>query len=421
MLNNNQKQYIRDISKQFKEYCESDKNQKLIQKYKDINSLKLPGSPTFTTTLPNRLTDEYCKKAADELRKGKSSPISDDPVFSGIESHILWLMGRVKYGDDFPVSNTIHTGRYYWTTPWMEGMKSVSFGIEKTSVKFEPCLIEYSDFKKMRVPELHIDRKIADSKYEQINDVLGDILPVVKGAPYFTAHGWGDSMIDQYFHMRGNEQTYYDLADAPGFVHEVMEFMTQGQLKLIRQLEDENLLVLNNLDMQLGSAGKGFCDELPGNDYDPCHILTKNLWGFAQAQEFAGISDKMLEEFILPYQARVINQFGLSLYGCCDAMDVRVKSVEKYIKNLRMLSVSPVTNHEIAASLCEGKYVYAWKPQPTNVVFFDEKAIREEAERVFELTKKCCISVILLDVYTDEEPERFIKWLRIMRETANQI
>ena len=420
MLNNSQRQYIRDIAKQFEEYCKSDKNQKLIQKYKDINSLKLPGSPTLTAMLTNEQMNGYCRQSADELRKSKSSPVSDDPIFSGVESHIIWLMGRVKYGDDFPVSDNIYTGRYHFATPWMEGMKGVSMGKNQTAVQFEPCLIEYSDFKKMKVPELRIDRESADSKYEQINDALGDILTVVKGAPYFTAYGWGDSMIDQYFQMRGNEQTYYDLVEAPDFIHEVMEFMTQGQLQLIRQLENEGLLVLNNLDMQLGSSSRGFCDELPGNDYDSGRVAAKNLWGFTQAQEFSGISDKMLEEFILPYQARVINQFGLSLYGCCDAMDARIKSVEKYIKNLRMLSISPATNHEIAAPLCEGKYVYAWKPQPTNVVFFDEKAIHEEAERVFGLTKKCCISVILVDVYSYDDSGCFNKWLKIMREAANQ-
>ena len=420
MLNDNQKKYIRDIAKQFNEYCESDANQKLIQKFKDVNSLKLCGSPTISAMLPGELTGEYYRKSAERLCRGKNSPISGDPVFSGVESHIAWLMGRVNFGDDWPISNKIHTGRHYRATPWMDAMKSVTMGENNTSVKFEPCLVEYSDFKKMKAPELLIDRESADSKYEQINDVLGDILPVVKGAPYFTAHGWGDAMIDQYFQMRGNEQTYYDLVDAPEFVHEVMEFLTQGQLKLIKQIESEGLLVLNNLDMQIGSSSKGFCDELPGSDYDPARVVAKNLWGFSQAQEFEGISDKMLEEFILPYQARVINQFGLSLYGCCDAMDARIKSVEKYIKNLRMLSISPATNHEIAAPICEGKYVYAWKPQPTNVAFFDEKSIREEAGRVFGLTKKCCISVILVDVYSYDDPECFDKWLKIMREEANQ-
>ena len=86
-----------------------------------------------------------------------------------------------------------------------------------------------------------------------------------------------------------------------------------------------------------------------------------------------------------------------------------------------MMSVSPSTNHEIAAPLCEGKYIYVWKPNPTPLVFFDEQAITEEAERVFALTKNCCVTVSLRDVMTYEgDAGCFNRWLSIMREVSEK-
>jgi len=412
MINTQEKQYIKDLALRVKELSESKQNQKNKQKYLDANALRHAWPPPITIFLPQQAINEYMQDETLYI---------DDPVFSGIEYHLKWkLVSAAKLGDDRPVTDILYTGLFYSITEWIKGYKNVKFDKHLNAASFEPCLVEYSDLKKLTQPELIVDHEKTKEQYNQIYDVLGDTFTIIKGVPFSQTVNWGESMIDLYYEMRGAQQTFYDLADEPEFVHEVMDFLTNGKLRLLEQYKAEGILVLNNGENQLGSSSLGFCDELPGKEYNPVQVSEKNLWGFSQAQEFASVSGEMLEEFVLPYQAKIINKFGLSLYGCCEPMDRRIKSIEKHINNLRMLSISPFTDHEIAASACEGKYVYAWKPQPSHVVHFNEDAIREEAEKVFNTINKCCVTVSLLDVYTYKDINNFKRWLDIVREACKK-
>ena len=411
MIDAAQKLYLKDLAKRVKELSKTQHNQNLIRKYKDINSLKKVDSPAIFVALPGQAVSEYM---SDE------KPRIEDGLFAAIEYQFLWSLCRAKkLGDDMPVTAVYHTGWHYYVTPWMDGYKPVHIDSNLKMTDFKPCIAEYADIKKMRKPKLTVDHRKTDEVYEQIRDAIGDVLTVVKGHPYHASCGWGDSMFDQFYEMRGPEQVLYDLVDAPEFIHEAMSFMTEAKIELMEQFKKEGILCLNNGANLLGSSSLGFCDELPGDDYQPDRVIEKNLWGFAHTQEFADVSPEMWEEFVLPYQAQLINRFGLSLYGCCEPVEYVIPSLEKYIKNLRMMSISPSTSHEIAAPLCEGKYVYAWKPPPTPVVFFDEQSIKKEAERVFSLTRNCCVAVTLRDVMSYEgNAGRFNRWLKIMREAA---
>jgi len=411
MIDAAQKQYLKDLAKRVKELSETPHNQYIIKKYKDINSLKKVDSPPIFIALPGQAVNEYMRD--EKLR-------IEDGVFAGVEYQLLWSLCRAKMlGDDMPVTDTYNTGWHYYVTPWMDGYKRVHIDANLKMTDFKPCIVEYADIKKLRKPQLVVNHQKTDEVYDQICDVIGDVLTVVKGYPYSSTCGWGDSMFDQFYEMRGASQVLYDIVDAPEFIHEAMSFMMEAKLELMEQFKREGVLCLNNGGNILGSSILGFCDELPGNEYSPDHVCEKNLWGFAHTQEFTDVSPEMWEEFVLPYQAELINKFGLSLYGCCEPMEYVIPSLEKHIKNLRMMSVSPSTKHEKAAALCEGKYVYAWKPSPTPMVFYDEAAIREEAERVFSLTRNCCVAVTLRDVMSYEgNVSCFNRWLAIMREAS---
>jgi len=69
-------------------------------------------------------------------------------------------------------------------TPWMSAYKRMSFIENYDSLEFEPCLLEYDDLKKMKTPELTVDREATEQNYQLLSDCVGDILTVVKGQPY---------------------------------------------------------------------------------------------------------------------------------------------------------------------------------------------------------------------------------------------
>jgi len=288
-------------------------------------------------------------------------------------------------------------------------------------LRFEPCLLEYGQINDMNLPEFTYDEKTTERNYQRLCDCCGDILNVVKGQPYASFYGWGESMIDHLVEMRGLEQIYYDLADNPEWVCAVMEFMTRGKLRLLDSCREAGLLISNNCEMNIGSTSPGYTNELPALETDQQPVSEKELWGYAQAQEFSEVSSEMLEKFILPYQARIINRFGLSCYGCCEAMENKIDAVAKHIKNLRMISISPFADALIAAEKCRNRFVYAWKPQPSHFVNWDEEALKEDFVSHIPNAKGCCLTISMMDnFYFDRDQSRYRQWVQMARKMVDK-
>lgn len=411
-MNLKERMILRDLARQIKDIAKSAEEIEKRERFKTINSLKRVKPPVLLG-----ITGEIMEHF---LPYKDSVQIESDPFFQGIEYWLRWrLARREKLGDDAPVSDIFHTAIDYTVTGWNDKYHSVRMNADKSGSRFEPCLINYSDINKLSKPHLTIRQKTTDETYNKVCDAIGDILRVVKGSPFTQTIGWGESMIDQYVEMRGLEQTYYDMIDEPDFIHEVMEFMTTAKLELLDEFRKHGLLVMNNEDNHIGSSSLGYTDILetkPGEA--PCE---KNLWGFAQAQELHNVSPDMLETFVLPYQARIINRFGLSLYGCCEAIENKVEVISRYITNLRMISVSPFANHETAAEKIGSKYVYAWKQHPGFISNFEPEAIEKDLARTLVITEKCNVVILMLDAFEfGNDYSRFRKWIDIAKRTVEK-
>jgi hypothetical protein len=386
MLSRNEKEHIRELAKEIARVADQD--EVIVQRYKDINALRAvrppvainPPAAAFTSMLPEQ------------------TRITEPGVFRDLEYTFRMKLAQRNLMDaDIPIIRTLYTGLFAHTTEWTEEYRTVRATEDGHAVAFEPCILEYGDVYKLRQPELVVDFKKTQEQFEMIQDVLGDILDVQQGQPFMCTHGWGESMIDQFVEMRGLEQFYIDMIDAPKFVHEAMRLMTDMKLRLLDQYREMGALTLNHQSIT-GSSSYTYTDALPGSDYVPGHVVERNLWGYAQAQELSGVSPEMLEEFILPYQAELLNRFGLSSYGCCEAMDVKIKSVEKFIKNLRILAISPYSNHRLAAEISSGRYVLACKFHPDLVSHFNETRVDEYVKNILESTNGCPVTLTFAEI-----------------------
>ena len=386
MLSRKDRGYIRELASQIAAAAEQD--EAIVQRYKDINALRVV-KPTVAVFPP--------LKAFESIIPEKERIIKD-VVFRDLEyTFRVNLVQRKLMDADMPNIRTLYTGLFAQTTEWTEEYKTVRATENGHAVAFEPCIVEYRDIYKLKQPELVVDFKKTKEQFETVQDVLGDILDVQHGRPFMSTHGWGESMIDQFVEMRGLEQFYLDMIDAPQFVHEAMRLMTDMKMKLLDQYREMGALTLNN-QSRTGSASYTFTDELPGNDFVPGHLGEKDLWGYAQAQELSGVSPEMLERFVLPYQAEMLNRFGLSSYGCCEAMDIKILSVEKFIKNLRILSISPYSDHRQAAEVSDGRYVLACKLHPDLISHFDEARVEAYIKNVLESTTGCPVTLTFAEI-----------------------
>jgi len=392
--------------------------------WRDKNSLKKV-RPLILCSLPDQAWNELIPECSLTVH---------DPLFRGYE----WDLKRRIYRwenlkDDEVITDRIYVPIQRKLTDWIEGRARPYTEHPDRAARFSPCILEYEDLRKLRYPELSVDWQASRARYDEVQDTFGDILRVEFGEPYYAGTdgdvmGWGNSLIDILCELRGLDSVYFDFCNAPDFVHEAMQFLLEGTLKYLDDLDRENLLRLNNNEFirssntPLGSNGLGITDELPRNGWDPHHVTTEHLWGYFQAQELTGVSADMLEEFVLPYQAQIAKRFGLNCYGCCEPNDLKWDRILKRLPHLRELSVSHASRLEIAAEKLRGDYVFSWKPHPVEMITtFDEEPVRRTLKSAFDITRDCCVVVCLRDTQTlDGKPEQTAEWTRIALEVAGE-
>ena len=201
-----------------------------------------------------------------------------------------------------------------------------------------------------------------------------------------------------------------------------MAFLSDSHMAMLDCLENNHLLTLNNDGMYVGQGGFGWTKELPQPDYEGTVRLC-DMWGNAESQETVGVSPKMFAEFVLPYQVRLLERFGLNCYGCCEPLDKRWHEVEA-IPRLRRVSVSPWADPADMAEKLGDRYIYSMKPSPTDLAMstFDEERIRAGIRDAFQITSGCRVGVIMKDNHTiRNDPSRAVRWVRIAREEAERL
>ncbi|MGQ9502786.1 MAG: hypothetical protein ACUVSF_07750 [Anaerolineae bacterium] len=332
-----------------------------------------------------------------------------------LRKEIFW---GTQMGDDYtimPYFDTphVHTGGL---EDW--GLKERVIGGEHGgSYVWEAPIRSVEDIQGLRMPQVQIDWPATQRLAEMAHDIFGDLLTVRIRTNWW----WTLGMTMKLAHLRGLQQIMLDMVDNPELIHTLMSILRNGTLRLLEYLEREGLLSLNNDGSYVGSGGLGWCTELPQPDFDG-RVRMCDMWGFAESQETVGVSPAMFAEFIFPYQLSILERFGLNCYGCCEPLDKRWHVVQR-IPRLRRVSVSPWANVADMAEKLGDRYIFSWKPSPTDLAMpFDEGRIRAKIREVFRLTRNCRVEAIMKDNHTlGGDPTRAINWCRVAREEAEQV
>ncbi len=284
---------------------------------------------------------------------------------------------------------------------------------------FDPVIREPSDLKKLRFPQVTYDAEGSQRDLEEAQALFGDILDVQhKGVSHISFH-----LMSVYTGLRGLEQTFMDMHDNPGMLHDAIAFLAEGCRRLVRQYEELNLLCLNNDGTYHSSGGVGYTTELPRPDCDPHRIRPCDMWASAESQELDGVSRAMHVAFALQYERQLLEPFGLTGYGCCDRLEDKLDDVTS-IPNMRRISIAPFANVDKCADKLGEKFIFSWKPHPSHLVGqFDVDHVRRYIRRTLDvaLARGCVVEMILKDTHTCESrPERFTQWTEIARELVEQ-
>jgi hypothetical protein len=334
--------------------------------------------------------------------------------------NIEWqLRSRVYYHEHFQDDTVIEK-------EWIVDKKTHNsgWGLEARHIEspeargawhFDPVIKEPSDLKRLHLPEIVYDDAATQQALAQAYDLFGDILEIkLKGVAHISYH-----LMCDYTALRGLEEVMLDMVQNPSMVHDAMAFMTEGYERALQQYIDQNLLSLNNDSTYQSSGGNGYTDELPAPGFDPGSVRPCDMWASAEAQEMDSVSPRMHAEFILQYEKRLLRPFGLTGYGCCDDLTLKLDDIFR-IPNLRRISISPFADVDACAEKLKGNYIFSWKPHPAHLIGdFNENLVRDYIRHAVGITQAngCVMEMVLKDTHTCEHhPERFDRWLQIARE-----
>ncbi|MDO8685579.1 MAG: hypothetical protein Q7J78_02800 [Clostridiales bacterium] len=400
--------YLRNLAKRVADIASKPIQQERRRLWTAHNDLK-PVRPMYVC-YPEGGWNDLLKH--DELRL-------TSPMWRNCEWYLRHLIYRDEMiDDDFVVEPEIVSFIAHEIKNEDSGMPvQVSNNTETGAYVFDAPLKEYRDIKKLKLPELNVDMKLTEQRFNAMQEEFRDILEV---NPYltaaFTANQPGKAAL-----LRGVEQIMWDMYDAPEFLHELMDFLTRGYIKLFKEMEATGLIRLNNRNQYVDAGGNGYTSDMPGKDYNPSSVKLYNVWGYGVAQEFSEISPEMHEEFGIRYQARVLEMFGLNAYGCCESY-TRKFDILKGIPRLRRVSVSPWCDIEAAAEKLGKEIIYSWKPNPAIILFEqDWNKVRAYIRRTLEVAKDCVLEMFLKDIIHLRGYElRISEFSKLMREQVER-
>lgn len=336
---------------------------------------------------------------------------------------IEWeLRRRIYYhehiNDDTVIERTYFVDKVVSDSGWGLEPKYIDSTTARGSWTFDPVIKDRSDLEKLKHPKVTYHEEQTKKNLEKIQDLFGDILDVkLSGIRYISFH-----LTSIYCRLRGLEQVMWDMYDNPEMLHEAMSFLEEGYKQQIQQYIDLNLLTLNNDGTYHSSGGVGYTTELPKPGFNPEKVLPRDMWASAESQEMAQVSPQMHEEFVMQYERRLLEPFGLNGYGCCEDLTRKLDYVLK-IPNIRRVSISPWADVEKCAERIGQSCIFSWKPQPSHLVgTFDEDMIEKYIKHALDATKDCVVEIILKDTHTCENrPERFTKWTNIARKLVSNM
>ena len=286
--------------------------------------------------------------------------------------------------------------------------------------KFIPVIIEESDIEMIQPePKIHVDWERTESEYNRMLEVYDGILTVRKKGLDFVWFG----LVDTFIRWRGIEQTFVDLIERPAWMHEVLDRMLAALRSGYRQMESLGVLSRSDGNTMLGSGGYGWTDQLPKPDFDGEHVRMKDMWARASTQIFTeGISPEVHDEFAIQYEKSLLEEFGLSAYGCCEPLHNKLDYIRR-IENLRRISLSPWVDIEKASAEIGTDYVYTHKPNPSLVSMgvWDLDIAKRELEDALKKTRKNVVEINLQDLHTvQNQPERLTEWTQMAYELAER-
>lgn len=403
MVNNKNKEILRELAKKQVEIANSEKMKALKKEWLLHN--------TFQGQRP-MITVEFATFAEDIVPNMLKC---DEPFARGIEKSLLInVINHTYFGDDTIVRDYIPINYHSYFKPFDLDVKveHIKGNDNSLGYHFVPIIYDLEeDFGLIKKSTFGFDREKAQRDIEMFSEIFGDSIPVkLKGYSLYTA------LTQKIVNIMSMETMFISMYDYPELFKSMINQLADDYIEYYKLLESEKLLLPTASDEHLCQGTYCFTDELPSDNVSS----TKDIWGFMDSQETVGISNEMFGEFIFPAYKKVADSVGLLSYGCCEPVDPIWDDYISKFENLRKVSISPWCNEKIMGEkLLNKKVIFHRKPSPNYLGVgdtLDEEALRQHIKATLDAAKGCKIEFTQRDVYqvgcSVQKVKRFVDILK---------
>jgi hypothetical protein len=330
MVSGRDKTIVKELAKQVVYLAALDINKKRIERAKAMNGLK--------TGRPLVWIDSICSAPWHEMDiDGALVLRCESKEGQDMERHFRRILYCWKYIQvDMVVEDTFYVRKAFTDSGIGIKVKQKTVATSQANVivshHYEDQLDTEEKVDALKIPVIEARPDIDEKNLEAARDILDGVMPVkLRGHEIYYAP-W-----DDISELRGIENCFVDMLSNPDLIHKTIDKFTEIKLAFYIQMEAQGLLDFN---LSALHCTPPYCDELPAKDWDGGRVRFKDIWFRGMAQLFSSASPEMQDEFDLQYMRKLMDQCGLSYYGCCEPLDRFIPYLKK-VPNMRKIGISP--------------------------------------------------------------------------------
>lgn len=394
---------VRALAAQVVELATSEEYERRRQRWRDVNERRQPDrapmwcrpAGVWREIIPQdalECTDPLCRQTEYAFRRDLYKDwVGDDHIVEP------WWPIRAAFSCSSEHTWGLETHRSIGTT-------------EQGGFRYYHPVQTPDDYEKITVPEFSYDRAATERTASQMQDLLGEVMPVrITGSPPL-----GPQLSVYLEQLRGMAPMMEDLAFRPELVHRAMAKLTEGVLRAQCAAEQAGILTTNHHEPM-------FCSDPLNEPPASGPVGLHQIWVAANSQEFDQVSPAMQEEFLLSYQKVLFQQFGAVQYGCCENLTTKI-GIVLGIPKLRIFVSSYWTDIDKVIEACGKDYTIMWRQSSAQVTLPDDlEEHRRHLESGLKQLKGHYYEVVLRELETLRgRPERLRDWARLAIETAEK-
>ncbi len=244
-----------------------------------------------------------------------------------------------------------------------------------------------------------VDREQTAAWQAVLEDLLGDLLAVRIRTGLFGA----TMLTHRVIELMGMQAFFMAMYDQPDELHQLMAYLRDNALRVMRWAEAEGLLRINNGNEDSFGSSYSFTTALPKAGYVGGPARACDMWGNANSQETVGVSPRAFHEFCFPYYRDVCEPMGLLYYGCCEPAHPFWNDIRQ-LPHLKKVSISRWCDQRFMGDALRGSgVVFSRKPDPNFLSVdqrLDEDAWASHIRETLDATRGVFVEFIIRDVYT---------------------